>query len=79
MTFTQAHLAHEGDAEITSLFILGPSRSGKTPLESILASARDVKRGNENPIAVNALRKTSLWIRQTARRWGQPKRSTANA
>lgn len=41
-----------------SLFILGPSRSGKTTMESLVASLDGVKRGYENPIVENAIRRT---------------------
>lgn len=41
-----------------SLFILGPSRSGKTSLERLLASLEGVKAGYEVPIVENALRRT---------------------
>jgi tetratricopeptide (TPR) repeat protein len=39
-----------------SLFIVGPSRSGKTTLERLLESLPGVKRGYENPIVENAVR-----------------------
>ena len=41
-----------------SLFILGPSRSGKTTMETLLAALDDVKRGYENPSVANAIRRT---------------------
>jgi tetratricopeptide (TPR) repeat protein len=41
-----------------SLFILGPSRSGKTTLEGLVGTLEGVKRGYENPIAHNAVRRT---------------------
>lgn len=41
-----------------SLFILGPSRSGKTTLEHLIGSKPSVKRGYENPIVENAVRRT---------------------
>jgi tetratricopeptide (TPR) repeat protein len=40
-----------------SLLILGPSRSGKTALEALLASLAHVKRGYESPIIENAVRR----------------------
>ncbi len=40
-----------------SLFILGPSRSGKTTMEQIMATIDGVKRGYENPIVENAVRR----------------------
>ena len=40
-----------------SLFILGPSRSGKTLLEQLTSSLGCVKRGYENPIVENAVRR----------------------
>jgi hypothetical protein len=41
-----------------SLFILGPSRSGKTSMEALVATLDGVKRGYENPIVDNAIRRT---------------------
>jgi len=41
-----------------SLFILGPSRSGKTTLETLVATLDGVKRGYENPAVENAVRRT---------------------
>jgi len=41
-----------------SLFIVGPSRSGKTTLERLIGSLPDVKRGYENPIVENAVRRS---------------------
>jgi tetratricopeptide (TPR) repeat protein len=41
-----------------SLFILGPSRSGKTTMETLVASLAGVKRGFENPNVENAIRRT---------------------
>jgi tetratricopeptide (TPR) repeat protein len=41
-----------------SLFILGPSRSGKTSMERLVGSLGGVKTGDENPIVENALRRT---------------------
>jgi len=40
-----------------SLFILGPSRSGKTTMEALMATLDGVKRGYENPIVDNAIRR----------------------
>ena len=39
-----------------SVFIFGPSRSGKTSLERLLATCVDVKRGYENPILEHTVR-----------------------
>jgi tetratricopeptide (TPR) repeat protein len=39
-----------------SLFIFGPSRSGKTTMEKLVGALPGVKRGYENPIAGNAVR-----------------------
>lgn len=39
-----------------SLFIVGPSRSGKTSLERLVGCLDGVKRGYENPIVENAVR-----------------------
>jgi tetratricopeptide (TPR) repeat protein len=41
-----------------SLFILGSSRSGKTTMEQLVATLDGVKRGYENPIVENAVRRT---------------------
>jgi tetratricopeptide (TPR) repeat protein len=47
-----------GAAQTISLFILGPSRSGKTTMETLIATLDGVKRGYENPIVENAIRRT---------------------
>ena len=39
-----------------SLFILGPSRSGKTTMERLVGAIDGVKRGYENPIVENSVR-----------------------
>ena len=41
-----------------SLFILGPSRSGKTTMEKLVSTLDGVKRGYENPSVDNAVRRT---------------------
>jgi Flp pilus assembly protein TadD len=41
-----------------SLFILGPSRAGKTTMEQLVSRLPGVKRGYENPIVENAVRRT---------------------
>jgi tetratricopeptide (TPR) repeat protein len=41
-----------------SVFVLGPSRSGKTTVEKLIAALEGVKLGYENPIADNAVRRT---------------------
>jgi tetratricopeptide (TPR) repeat protein len=41
-----------------SLFILGPSRSGKTTMEALAGALNGVKRGYENPSVENAIRRT---------------------
>jgi tetratricopeptide (TPR) repeat protein len=41
-----------------SLFILGPSRSGKTSMEQLVDTLPGVKRGHESPIIDNAVRHT---------------------
>src|SRR5262249_28309881 len=41
-----------------SLFILGPSRSGKSTIEQLVATLGGVKRGHENPIVQKAIRRT---------------------
>ena len=55
------HPKSEGDikpADPVSLFILGPSRCGKTSLERLLGAHKDVKHGHESPIVENAVRQT---------------------
>ena len=47
-----------GDRQPMSLFILGPSRSGKTTMEKLASRLPGVKRGYENPIVENAVRRT---------------------
>ena len=47
----------ESDPPI-SLFILGPSRSGKTTMEKLVSMLAGVKRGYENPSVDNAIRRT---------------------
>ena len=49
--------ARGGGAHPISLFILGPSRSGKTTMEQLAAALPGVKRGYENPIVENAVRR----------------------
>ena len=44
------------DTRTISLFILGPSRSGKTTMEALVATLDGVKRGYENPSVENAIR-----------------------
>lgn len=46
------------DAHPISLFILGPSRSGKTSLEGLVATLDGVKRGYENPCVDASIRHT---------------------
>jgi len=41
-----------------SLFILGPSRAGKTTMEKLVSELPGVKRGYENPIVESAVRRT---------------------
>lgn len=48
----------QDEAPILSLFILGPSRSGKTTMEWLAAHLPGVRRGYENPIFENAIRHT---------------------
>lgn len=49
---------HGGDIP-TSLFILGPSRSGKTTVERLIGEFSGVKRGYENSIIPNSVRRTN--------------------
>lgn len=57
-----------------SLLILGPSRSGKTTLESLLASLSHVKRGYESPIIENAVRRAyqSAGFPASRQYWSMP-------
>lgn len=57
-----------------SLLILGPPRSGKTTLERVLASLGQVKRGYENPIIENAVRRAyqSAGFPASRQYWGMP-------
>jgi Flp pilus assembly protein TadD len=48
----------ESSEQPISLFILGPSRSGKTSLERLVTSLDGVKAGCEVPIVENAVRRT---------------------
>jgi hypothetical protein len=48
-----------GDLRTTSLFILGPSRSGKTSLEKLVGSGSRVKLGYENYLVHDATRRTN--------------------
>lgn len=45
-------------SEQTSLFILGPSRCGKTQLERLIGGHPSIKTGDENPIVENSVRQT---------------------
>jgi tetratricopeptide (TPR) repeat protein len=55
----KVHPDGTGDGQhAISLFILGPSRSGKTSMEQLVATLDGVKRGYENPIVENAVRRT---------------------
>lgn len=51
-------LASDTRKACQSLFILGPSRSGKTTMERLVALLPGVRRGYENPIVENAIRHT---------------------
>jgi tetratricopeptide (TPR) repeat protein len=46
------------DKQPISLFILGPSRSGKTTMEQLVSTLDGVKQGYENPSADKAIRRT---------------------
>jgi tetratricopeptide (TPR) repeat protein len=46
------------ETQTISLFILGPSRSGKTTMEALVGSLENVKRGHESPAMENAVRRT---------------------
>lgn len=53
----QIRICDDGDAPTMSLFILGPSRSGKTTMEALVSTLAGVKRGYENPSVENAIRR----------------------
>jgi tetratricopeptide (TPR) repeat protein len=55
---TPIKAAGRGGAQPISLFILGPSRSGKSSIESLLGAVEGVKLGYENPAVENAVRAT---------------------
>jgi hypothetical protein len=42
----------------TSLFILGPGRSGKSTMEKLVGTLDGIKQGYENPVVENALERT---------------------
>ena len=46
------------DFPVTSLYILGTSRSGKTTIESLISTSSEIRAGFENPLPLNAIRKT---------------------
>jgi tetratricopeptide (TPR) repeat protein len=51
-------LAASDDRQVISLFILGPSRSGKTTLESLVSTLAGVTRGYEDSSVQNAVTRT---------------------
>jgi Flp pilus assembly protein TadD len=53
----QINIKGDGDAQVVSLFVLGPSRSGKTTMETLASTLEGVKRGYENPGVENAVRR----------------------
>ena len=57
ISIRQARENNRDDKLPISLFILGPSRSGKTTMESLVATLDGVKRGYENPSADIAVRR----------------------
>jgi len=56
--FRAEPLPRAGEKLPISLFILGPSRSGKTTMEHLVATLPGVKRGYENPIVEMVVRRT---------------------
>ena len=50
--------ANRDSRQPISLFILGPSRSGKSTMEQLVATLDGVKRGYENPSVEKAIRRT---------------------
>ncbi len=59
LTARQGSRGRAGDAgQPISLFILGPSRSGKTSIEQLVGRMAGVKRGYENSIVRDAVRRT---------------------
>ncbi len=59
----------ENDGIPISLFVLGPSRSGKTTTEFLISSIAGVKRGYENRILENAVRHTFQTAGLPTRDW----------
>lgn len=57
------------DGQPLSLFIIGPSRSGKTTLEQLAGTIDTVERGYENPIVENAVRHTFQTAGLPTRNW----------
>ncbi len=57
-TLTRNPRIPRDEAPCQSLFILGPSRSGKTTMEHLAAHLPGLRRGYENPIVENATRRT---------------------
>ncbi len=55
---TSARREPQGGESPISLFILGPSRSGKSTLEKLVGGLAGVKRGHENSIVEIAVRRT---------------------
>ena len=52
--------ARPAAGDVMTLFILGPSRAGKTTLEKLIARSPEVKRGFENPSVENSVRQAFL-------------------
>ena len=52
----RAESGFDGSSNVTSLFILGPSRSGKTTLERLISCLPGVKSGFENDLVMYAVR-----------------------
>ncbi len=53
-----AQMQQRGDVTCRSLFILGPSRAGKSTMEQLIGCLPGVRKGYENPIVTNAARRT---------------------
>ena len=59
----------DADGQPMSLFIIGPSRSGKTTTELLVSTIDGVKRGYENPIVENVIRHTFQTAGLPTRDW----------
>lgn len=57
-TLPAPNTVHQGDDPV-SVFILGPSRSGKTTLEALLGTSPQIRRGYENPPFISMIEQSA--------------------